>query len=339
MNKIAVLHHTKVNLPYELDGDQSFAAYTHMLNFQSEIADADYISFLYLNKVQSYFQFKKFAPWVYFKWISIFFRIPFCIYVCFKYDKLIIYHSNGFYYYFPVFIFFRNKIVIQVNEIYSNVLGNKLSIFLERMYINCFKKLIVSNIHLKENWFSGKKVLVRGGYFRQSVISLVESNRLKNYIYVGSIDNYKMGNLNILLDLVNFIPTNINLYLCLIISDEDFVKVKNAIGTKQNVYIFRDVNDGDLKKHYSICKYGLVLQDSNKSFNLTSFPSKVFSYLNNGLIPVAQKNQSFLKSEINNLFAYIDDWRWSEILELDASSIEIEKIANKLKKELYVFIK
>jgi hypothetical protein len=242
--------------------------------------------------------------------------------VCFKYDKLIIYHSKGFYYYFPVLIFFRNKIVIQVNEIYSNVLGNKLSIFLERMYINCFKKLIVSNIHLKENWFSGKKVLVRGGYFRQPFISLVETKRLKNYIYVGSIDNYKMGNLNILLDLVNFIPTNINLYLCLIISDEDFVKVKNAIG-----------------KYYSICKYGLVLQDSNKPFNLTSFPSKVFSYLNNGLIPVAQKNQSFLKSEINNLFGYIDDWRWSEILVLDTFSIEIEKIANKLKKELYVFIK
>jgi len=338
MKKIAVLHHTSIDLPLEIDYNQSFAGYTHLLNFKSEIPQSDFISFIYFNKVLFYFDSKRCAPWIYFKWLSIIIRIPFCVYICIKYDKLIIYHSKGFYFYFPVFIFFKSKIIIQVNEIYSNVSGNRLALYLENKYIRFFQKLIVTNINLKQKWFSDKDVLLRGGYFRFPMINSFEKNEKQSYIYTGSVDDYKMGNLGILLNLIESIPTYINLYLCLLISDVDFLRIQNSVDKKENIFLFRNVRDADLNKLFSNCNYGLVLQNPDKPFNLTSFPSKIFLYINNGLIPIAQKNQSFINSEISELFGFIEKWKWEEIIKLDSKPFTTNIIAQKLKKDLQNFI-
>lgn len=337
MKRTAVLHHTKVDLPHDCEVIQSYAAYTHMLNFKSEVPDAEFISFSYLNKYQLYTKSKRLAPWFFFKWISIILRFPFCLYICLKYDRLIIYHSEGFYFYFPIFIIFRNKIVLQVNEIYSNVSGNRLNIYFESTYIKRFQNLIVSNTNLKEVWFRDKRILVRGGYFRLPIPSYFDKKQ-STYIYVGSIDELKMGNLNLLLNMIKTLPDDIILNLCLITSDNDYKDILRVSEKKGNVNIFRNVNDAQLKDIYLNCKYGLVLQDSNKPFNFTSFPSKIFSYLNNGVIPVAQRNQSFLKSEISDLFLFIDNWHWENILSAEKKIMPIDKISRKLREDLLVFI-
>jgi hypothetical protein len=336
MNRIVVLHHTKLDLTFETQSDQSLAAHTHMLNFKSELTDADFVSFLFLNETKLIIFNNRFAPWFYFRWLTILLRLPFCFFLCYKYDRIIIYHSKGFYFYLPVFLLFRNKIILQVNEVYSNVTGNKMEIFFEKFYISTFKRLIVSNIHLKERWFPKREILLRGGYFRQT--SSISQETKKNYIYVGSIDEYKMGNLQILLNLISSIPESIKMYLCLIISDIDFKKVEKLSLNKPNILVYRNLNDLELQQIYLTCKYGLVLQDSSKPFNITSFPSKVFSYLNNGLIPVAQRNDSFINSEISTLFRFINDWQWAEILSLNPVNLSIAKIANELKKELIRFV-
>lgn len=338
MKTIAVLHHTALNLPSRFDYVQSYAGYTHMLNFQSEIPNADFISFIYLKKFQLFFKTNNCAPWFYSKWLSIIFRIPFFIFICIKYNKIIIYHSKGFYFYFPFILIFRHKIIMQVNEIYSNVSGNQFSIFFEKIYISSLKKIIVSNINLKQKWFCHKEVLLRGGYFRLPLINNSENYKSNNYIYSGSIDDFKMGNLKLLINLIKSIPPHITLYLCLLITDEDYMKVKNSLCHNSSIYLYRDVADNDLKKLYSKCKYGLVLQDPNKPFNLTSFPSKVFSYINNGLVPIAQKNQSFLDSEIKDIFGFIESWEWNEILAISSGPTMSVNIAEQLNKDLLMFI-
>jgi hypothetical protein len=339
MDKLVILHHTKVDLPQDLDVIEYLAGYTHMLNMKSELPNARFISFAYLKNNQFVCHDYNFAPWLYFKWLSVLGRLFFLINVLIKNDKIIIYHSEGFYYYFPLFILFKKKIILQVNEIYSVVTQNHFKLSIEKKYFNIFEKIIVTNINLKNNLFKNKKILLRGGYFRfQKNDITARRNTLNKFIYVGSVDDIKMGNYSLLLNLILTIPDDAYLDLCLISSDSDFTQLKNAIKDKSNIRLFRNVKEGDLINFYKDCKFGLVLQDSKKPFNTTSFPSKIFSYINNGITPIAQKNTSFLNSEINELFYYIDEWTWPQILNAKIVKQNIERISLTLKNELHQFI-
>lgn len=313
MDKILVLHHSSFELPENSFYNESLAAYTHMRNLKSEIPDADFCSFIYLRKTTRIVKISNLAPWYYFKLLSIIFRIHFLLKLLKSYDKIIIYHSEGFYFYLPILVFFRKKIILQVNEIYSVVDNVKIKILLEKKIISLFKKLIVSNTHLKEDWFFNKDVLVRGGYFCIRNDDVTCEKNISSFIYVGSIDEQKMGNFSILLHLIRSIPENVELVLCLITNDYFFEQIRKEIQGKPNINLNRNIPEKDLASFYSNCTFGLVLQDANKPFNLTSFPSKVFSYLNNNLIPVAEYSLSFGKSEICDLFSFVKNWEWSEL--------------------------
>ena len=54
------------------------------------------------------------------------------------------------------------------------------------------------------------------------------------------------------------------------------------------------------------CHVGLSTQDPNASFNETSFPSKVLSYLANGLRVVSIRMKSLERSSIGHLLYYYD---------------------------------
>jgi hypothetical protein len=338
MDKTVILHYSKFGILSNINANDSFAGHTHMLNLNSELPNSDYISFIYASDYKILIGVDNMAPWFFTKWISLIARIPFVIYVFLKYDRIIIYHSEGFYYYFPIFLFFKKKIILQVNEIYANVVPNKIKLYFELKYINTFQKIIVSNIWLKENWFPKKNVIVRGGYFRFQKVNNIVVRPNNTFIYVGSVDEVKMGNLSIVKNLIETTPNNIELYLCVLASDEIYQLLTNLIVDKPQVKLFRNVKDKELTDFYHKCKYGLVLQDSTKPFNLSSFPSKVFSYLNNGVTPIAQKNYSILHSEVCNLFCFTDNWNWDSILDNNSTITNVDHISKKLKEELNNFI-
>ncbi len=338
MDKVVVLHHSKFDISSSINANDSFAGHTHMLNLKSELPNAHFISFIYLEEKKILVGIDNLAPWFFSKWISLFARLFYTIHIFFKYDKIIIYHSEGFYYFFPIFMLFKNKAILQVNEVYSNVVPNKTKLFFELNYINSFKKIIASNIWLKENWLANNNVIVRGGYFRFQKKQKEAERQDNSFIYVGSVDEVKMGNLTMLKKLIETVPNYIDLYLCLLTSDEIYELLKRLIVDKPQVRLFRNVKDNDLNGYYQKCKYGLVLQDSNKPFNLSSFPSKIFSYVNNGVTPVAQKNYSLMHSEVCDLFCFIEEWSWDSILRNKTSVVESEPLAEKLKEELNNFI-
>jgi len=340
MGKLLVLHHSKLELSDNIFANESLASYTHMANMKSELKNADFISFVYLNKTpKCIFNNINLAPWFFLKIPSILIRIPFCFYIFIKYDKVIVYHSEGFYYYFPILLLFRRKIILQVNEIYSMVSQNKFKYFCEKLYINSFKKLIVSNIFLKTNWFAKKNVLIRGGYFRNMIFESKIPNDSFSYIYVGTVDEHKYGNFDILINLINTLPPNVKLILCLMTKDIYYDSILSSINNKPNVTLHRDVKDSDLHNFYKDCKYGLVLQNREKPINTTGFPSKVFSYLNHGLIPIAERIDCFEKSEVNELFIYIYKWDWLEIMTVKPINNDISNVSNKLADSLIKFIR
>jgi len=338
MDKLLVLHFSDFHLSSTLTTKSTFANFTHMSNFKSELPNADFCSFIYLDKLSFNINTKNFAPWVFSKWASIFVRIPYMLFLFCKYDRVVIYHSKGFYVYFPLFLLFRNKLILQVNEIYSNVNPNKIQMFLEINYIRLFKKLIISNHFLKTRWFPKKNTLLRGGYFRYNYKRKLDKKENNSFIYVGSVNDDKMGNVSILIKLIEKIPDHFSLCLCVLCSDLIYNILVDLSKTKNNVKLKRNVKAEDLNEIYEFYKYGLVLQDPLKPFNSSSFPSKIFSYLNNDVIPIALPTPAFKNSEIAELICFIEEFEWSKLTNIDFDLDNLKLVSNRLKIELQSFV-
>jgi len=338
MDKLLVLHFSDFQLSSSLSTTSTFANFTHMSNFRSELPNADFCSFIYLEKWSFHINTKNIAPWFISKWASFIVRIPYMFFLFSKYDRVIIYHSEAFYIYFPIFLLYRNKLVLQVNELYSNVNPNKVQLFFELNYIRIFKKLIVSNYFLKTTWFPKKNTLLRGGYFQCGNKKNLDKKDVNSFIYVGSVNDDKMGNVSLLIKLIEKIPDHFNLCLCVLCSDLIYNILIDLSKSKSNVKLLRNVEDEDLNGIYKFYKYGLVLQDPLKPFNSSSFPSKIFSYLNNDVIPLALPTPALKNSEVAELIYFVYDFEWSNLYNIDFDLDNLHLVSSRLKISLHCFV-
>ena len=77
------------------------------------------------------------------------------------------------------------------------------------------------------------------------------------------------------------------------------------------------------------CDIGLCTQDPNAAFNATSFPSKILSYMSNGLSVVSAKVPAIVNSPVGDLITYYDAQTPEEI----AKAILKVNLENKGSKE------
>lgn len=336
MQKIIFFHHTNYGLTEKIDGVESLAALEHISSFNSEIKNIEFMSFMNLKDNKILFQ-NNYAPWVINKYISFLLRFFYIIRLCLKYDKIIIYHSLGFIYFFPVFIFFRRKITIQINELYSEISSSKLFKVFEREYLKSFKKHILSNINLKNYLNDNSKVFVRGGYFKSNPI--IDKKNGLYFIYAGLVDELKMGNFSIIKSLIKTIPKENKFHLCAITTDKYFNELEKISKDKSNIFLYRSLPKEKLVDIYNLCNYGLVIQDSTKPLNKTSFPSKIYSYLNNNIKPIAISNGILDRSEIRDQIYFIKKYDWQEISsvgkENDNLNFHSKKIIADFRKFIY----
>ena len=338
MKKIIFFHHTNFGIDNSIPAIQSLAALEHISSFNSEIENIDFMSFMNSKDNTIYVLKKNFSPWILNKFFSFLFRFIHSFILCFKYDKIIIYHSLSFIYFLPAFLFFRSKITIQLNEVYSEISDSKKLKILEKAYLNFFKNFIASNIYLKAYLKNESNIFIRGGYFKPSSNSIKNKKEKPYFVYAGLVDELKMGNFSILESLIKTIPNKNIFYLCVITSDEFYSRLEEIIVNRPNVFLYRNLPKEKLFEIYNLCNYGLVVQDSNKVLNKTSFPSKIFSYLNNNITPIVVSNGVLEKSEIESQMFFIENYNWEEILNANKSDIDINSLSKIIIKDFKKFI-
>lgn len=230
-----------------------------------------------------------------------------------KNDIVIVYHSLWNYYWLKwIRIFKRCKFIFEVEEIYNDVVKTGFfnrkkemkSVLPADAYIfpthllngivNVKNKPYVllhgiyENIKLNgDKKTKGKIKVVYGGTLepRKGCLDLVEACRFLNDKYdVGIVGFGSVQEINILVDKIS--------------------KIKEEIACE--LHYDGNLNNLEYLRYIQDCDIGICPQDPDAAFNATSFPSKILSYMANGLRVVSIRIPAIESSAIGDYMYYYD---------------------------------
>lgn len=223
-----------------------------------------------------------------------------------KNEEVIIYHSLGLIY--PVLLAKKLKkirIILEVEEIYQDVMvySNKVKMLEYKMFEMADKYIFSTKaLDKKLNYKKKPAIVINGAYnIENNITSKYRDNKI-HLVYAGIIDSKKGGAISAVasaeylsekyhLHIIGFgSKTDINnLYK---IIDEVSKKTKCKI-TYEGVY-----KDKEYIEFIQKCDIGLSTQSSKGEYIETSFPSKILSYLSNGLRVVSASIKSVKDSNV-----------------------------------------
>ena len=213
-----------------------------------------------------------------------------------KNEPIIVYHSQGYWGIISLAKKIKKfRLILEVEEIYQDVKKSKIKIIdkLEYMDINSADAFIFPTEILNNKINPNHKpyAIIHGRYTESSIIADKFSDGKIHVVYAGTFDPNKGGAIAAI-EAVEFLPSNYHIHICGFGTDEDTNFVKNKIqkiSARSNALVTFD----GLKKgrEYTMfiqqCHIGLSTQNPSGNFNDTSFPSKILSYISNGLSVVS----------------------------------------------------
>ena len=208
----------------------------------------------------------------------------------------------------------KNKLILQVAEIYSDVDHNLKSKNKELKYFKKADALILQTKELDAiiNKNHCPSVVVNGIYKPQ--INLVESNKkdfqMIHCVYAGTLNSEKHGAQNAILS-SKHLPNNYHIHIVGFGTKDEILEVNKLIESCSNVDNATITYDGCLNgesffRFLGKCDIGLSTQDPNGDFNATSFPSKILTYLCCGLRVVCVRIPVVENSDISHLINFYE---------------------------------
>ena len=233
---------------------------------------------------------------------------------CNKNDTVIVYHSLG---YFDVIRWakkLRNfKLILEVEEIYSDV--SKMSSYWRKLEFRMFDiadAFIFSNDFLddKINKHHKLSTVIYGTY-------QVEPKRIERFndgkihvVYAGTFDPNK-GGAQTAISAAEYLPENYHIHICGFGGPQDIDNVKSLIRdcrTKSKATLTYDglKKGSEFIEFLQRCHIGLSTQKPQGEYNNTSFPSKILTYMANGLAVVSIRIPVLEKATIANAITFYD---------------------------------
>lgn len=242
-------------------------------------------------------------------------------------EKVIVYHSLG--YMNLVNLAHKLKkfhLILECEEIYSDVIGNKELRAKEIRFMQSADSYILSSRLLSEivNPCHKPEVVIHGTYgveadrkcdiFSQVLQQSEES--CIHCVYAGTMDPRKGG--AVAAAAAEFLPENYHIHILGFGSEKQIQEMKERIADISSRAKARVTYDGLLSGEEYIrfiqsCDIGLSTQNPDAAFNATSFPSKVLSYLANGLRVVSIRIPAIEQSAVGNALYYYDTQTPEEI--------------------------
>lgn len=232
-----------------------------------------------------------------------------------KDDQVIVYHSLGYY---KLIALLKKiigfKMILEVEEIYSDVTGNKKTRVKELAFFKLADAYIFPTELLDHyvNTEHKPAVIVYGTY-------KVEKNRNHKFheedgkihlVYAGTFDPRK-GGVSAAVAAGEYLNNNYHIHIIGFGNEEEKAILKKQVEEVNNKDGAIVTIDGLLSgekyiKFIQSCDVGFSTQNPEASFNDTSFPSKVLSYLSNGLRVVSVRINALEKSKVSNLLYFYD---------------------------------
>ena len=205
------------------------------------------------------------------------------------------------------------KMILEVEEFYNDVrLKSNASKSMEKKFIECADAYIFPTKLLNEKFNSYNKpvVITHGTYKIESDRNVSFQDGKIHVVYAGTFDPRKGGAIAAV-GSAEFLPEN---YYVHIIGFGNEIEINNikALVKKVNEKSKATVTyDGLLSGEEYIqflqkCQIGLSTQNPDADFSATSFPSKILSYMANGLRVVTIRIPAIETSDIGNDVYYYD---------------------------------
>ena len=206
-------------------------------------------------------------------------------------------------------------IILEVEEIYSDVTGSaKLRKWESRAFALADGFVFPTNLlDEKINTDNKPSIIVHGTYqvekSRQN--SDKKQDVITHVLYAGTLDPRK-GGAAAAAATAAFLPESYHIHILGFGSDVQVKNIKKTIKNSSLQGHARVTYDGvlsgeDYIKFVQSCDIGLSTQNPNAAFNTTSFPSKILSYLSNGLHVVSIRIPTIEQSAIGDMLFYYDE--------------------------------
>lgn len=204
------------------------------------------------------------------------------------------------------------SLILEVEEIYSDVARiPKKAVTREYHTFEHCDGYIFSTEMLEEKLNTTHKpyVIIYGSYNVEKVINEKVDNEI-HVVYAGTFDKRK-GGAAAAAAAVAYLPDNYIMHICGFGQPNEVEAMKKLVQELQmKGYHIRFEGLLKGKEYISLlqsCSIGLSTQDPSAKFNNTSFPSKILSYMSNGLSVVSIKIDAVSKSKIGDSIYYYDE--------------------------------
>ena len=249
-----------------------------------------------------------------------------------KEEKVIVYHSPWLIY--ALYIIKRIKkikIILEVEEIYSDVRKtNCLSKYIEYKVIRSADGYIFSTelLNNKINRNNKPYEVIYGTYKAEKERKIKFNDNKIHVVYAGTFDARK-GGANIAVDITQYLPESYHIHIIGFGSKKDTESLLSRIDKISKISCASITYDGLLNgdeytEFLQKCHIGLSTQTAEGKYNETSFPSKVLSYMANGLRVVSARIKVVQISRVGNEIFYYDEQDPKEIADI-IKSIDINK--------------
>ena len=230
-----------------------------------------------------------------------------------KNDNVLFYHAIERSY--PVLLAKKIKnfrLILEVEEIYSNALT--LSEKLTRDEYRCLQSAdayIFSTVLLNSKIDTDNKpyAIIHGTYEAEPELERRLEDRI-HVVYAGTLDPVK-GGAGFAVEAARYLDESYHVHILGFGGDEQVEQIRIQISAVQNETECRVTYEGCIlgeaySRFIQKCHIGLSTQNAAGLFNDTSFPSKVLSYMANGLRVVSARLPVLETSAVNEELVYYE---------------------------------
>ncbi len=211
---------------------------------------------------------------------------------------------------------FSFRLIVDVEEIYADVMGAKGKRKRELRALRPVDAYIFPTRFLDEivNIYHKPSVISHGTYHieMQRTVDPVRCGRkeIVHCVYAGTLDPRK-GGAYASVEAAEFLPENYHLHILGFGSDAEINTLRSKIAAVQSKSKATVTYDGvlsgeDYIRFLQNCDIGLSTQDPGGIYNNSSFPSKILSYLANGLRVVTVRIPVIETSDVSDIVYYYD---------------------------------
>ena len=245
-------------------------------------------------------------------------NIALCSYLIFKTKKneeVIVYHSLATM--LPITIakkIKKFKLILEVEEVYADVserVKNKRN--KELRFFQCADKYIFPTELLNDaiNVNNKQFCIIHGTYNVEDDRKVSFDDDKIHVVYAGTFDPNK-GGANAAVGTAEFLLKYYHVHIIGFGTEEETNNIKNVISetnAKSEATVTYDglLSGEEYIKFLQKCHIGLSTQNPDAAFNATSFPSKILSYMANGLRVVSIRIPAIEKSQIGQDISYYDE--------------------------------